>query len=164
MQKKIIGILAASCLVAFCGEAFGSACTSNGTLTASTTGTTCDGTDQLVKTCGDTTTVGNAKEFIYSVTLGSGNGATLSVNGTGFNPYIALMSGTDCNSLDGCNTNNAENAGSAGQDIAIGPTNNAATGQYWLVITDPASAQACGAFTLTVTGSLPVKLQNFSVD
>ena len=163
MQKKIVSFLAAGCLVAFCGNAFGSACTANAALTGSTTATTCDGTDQLVKTCGDTTTIGNAKEYIYSVTLGSGNNATLSVNGTGFNPYIALMAGADCNSLDTCQTSNAENAGNAGQDIAVGPTNGAASGSYFLVITDP-SAASCGAFSLTVTGSLPVTLQKFSVD
>jgi hypothetical protein len=163
MQKKIIGLLAAGCMVAFCGEAFGSACTSTGTLTAAGfEGNTCDGTDQLVKTCGDTTPIGNGKEAILAVNLGTGNNATLTITGTGFNPYVALMAGADCNSLDTCQTNNSENAGSAGAGVVIGPT-NAPVGSYFLVITDP-GGPACGAFTVGVQGTLPVKLQNFSVD
>jgi hypothetical protein len=164
MQKKIIGIFAAGCLTAFCGEAFGSACTADDALTSASTGaSTCDGTDQLVKTCGDTTPIGNAKEYIYSVSLGTGNDASITVTGTGFNPYVALMAGADCNSLDTCQTNNSENAGAADAGITVGPT-NAPTGSYFLVITDPSNAAACGAFTLDITGTLPVKLQEFSVD
>jgi hypothetical protein len=117
-----------------------------------------------VKTCGDQTPIGNAKEFIYGVNLAASNSATFTVNGTGFDPYIALMAGTDCNSLDTCSTNNAENLGSAGQDIAIGPTNNASAGQYWIVITDPTNANNCGPFNLTLTGTLPVKLESFNVE
>lgn len=125
-------------------------------------GDTCAATDQIVNTCGDATAVGNAKDTIYSVTLGATNSATFSVNGTGFNPYIALMSGAACNSLDGCGS--MENAGSAGADIQIGPTGNLPAGQYWLVITDPGNAAGCGTFALTASPTLPVQLQSFSIN
>lgn len=149
-------------------NASASVCTANGTPAITQAGVfsgdTCAGTDQLVKTCGDTTPIGNAKETIFSVTFGAAiNNATFSVNGTGFSPYIGLMSGPACNSLDTC-ASNFENLGNAGQDIGIGPTTNFPAGQYWIVITDATSPSACGTFNLTVSGKLPVQLQSFSID
>ena len=162
MQHKITKILAAGCLAALCGSAFASTCTQDAVLTAATTGgDSCSGTNQLVLSCGDSTPIGGAQDFIYSVTLGSNNNATFTVHTAAFNPYIALMSGASCNSTNGCGA--FENLGNANADVAIGPTANAAAGQYWLLITD-AGANACGAFTLGIVGALPVQLQNFSVD
>ena len=77
MQHRITKILAAGCLAALCGNAFGSACTSDATLTGSTTGDTCTGTDQIVNACSDATPIGNAKDFIYSVNLSASSNATI---------------------------------------------------------------------------------------
>lgn len=157
------GLLSVNASASVCA-ANASTALSGATVPASTVfnGDTCAGTDQLVNTCGDATAIGNAKETIYSVTLGATNSATFSVVGTGFNPYIALMSGAACNSLDGCGA--FENAGNAGTPVAIGPTANSPAGQYWLVITDPSNAAGCGTFALTATPTLPVQLQSFSIN
>ena len=176
MNKKIMMAVLATLMAGVGLDAFASACVADATIPnlpspQNFSGNTCNGTDQLVKTCGDTTTIGNAKDFIYSVSLGATNSATLTVTSpgaaganTGFNPYVALMSGAACNSLDSCNTANSENQGSSGAGVAVGPTGNAPAGQYFFVITDAASATNCGPFNLVVTGTLPVELKNFSVE
>jgi len=176
MNKKIIMAVLATLMVGVGTDAFASACIANAAIPnvpspQNFAANTCTGTDQLVKTCGDTTTIGNAKDFIYSVTLGATNSATFTVTSpgaaganTGFNPYVAFMSGAACNSLDSCNTNGAENQGVSGAGVAVGPSGNAPAGPYFLVITDAAAAQNCGPFNLVVNGVLPVELKNFSVE
>jgi len=170
MNKQLTMALIAAAFACAGSDAFASACVANATFTAPgpAAGNTCNGTDQLVKTCGDGTSIGNGKEFIYSVTLGNTNSAQFTVNspgaagaGTGFNPYVAFMNGAACNSLDSCNTPNAENQGNAATNVSVGPTANAAAGQYFLVITDLASATNCGPFTVALTGTLPVELKKF---
>jgi hypothetical protein len=173
MKKQIMMAVLAALFAGAGGNAFATACTADATFTAPgpANGNTCNGTDQLVNTCGDLTPVGNAKDAIYSLTLGATNSATFTVtspgaagNGTGFNPYVALMSGAACNSLDTCTTNGAENQGNSGTGVAVGPSNNAAAGTYFLVITDAGVATNCGPFNVTLTGAMPVTLKNFSVE
>jgi len=167
MRSKILFAVMSLALAGGSSEVFATACSASaGAITTSPStvnGNTCTATDQLVASCGDTTPIGNAKDSIYSVGLGATNSATFSVNGTGFAPYVALMSGPACNSLNGCGA--FENQGAAGTGVAVGPTANAAAGTYFLLITDgTGSAAACGTFAITVSGVLPVSLQNFSVE
>lgn len=174
MNKKIMMAVLATLMAGAGVDAFASACVANASITGTGSvpgGNTCNGTDQLVNTCGDTTSIGNAKDFIYSVSLGATNSATFTVTSpgaaganTGFNPYVALMSGAACNSLDSCNTGGAENQGNSGAGVAVGPSGNAPAGTYFLVITDAGAAANCGPFNLVVTGTLPVELKNFSVE
>jgi len=173
MKKQLTMILMAAALASLAGSASAAVCAANGTFTAPgpASGNTCNGTNQLTDTCGDSTPIGNGKEFIYSVTLGATNSAAFTVispgaagNGTGFNPYVAFMNGSPCNSLDTCSTNNAEAQGNANTNVTVGPTSNAAAGAYFLVITDLGSATNCGPFNVTLAGTLPVELKTFSVE
>lgn len=176
MKKKLTMAVLSVLLASVGADAFATACVANAAIPNAASpqnfaGNTCNGTDQLVNTCGDLTPIGNAKDFIYSVSLGASNSGVFTVTspgaagaGTGFNPYVAFMSGAACNSLDTCATNNAENQGNSGTGVAVGPTNNAAAGTYFLVITDAGAAANCGPFNLVVTGTLPVELKNFSVE
>lgn len=173
MKKQLTMAVLAAVLMGVGADAFAVACVANATFTAPgpAVGDTCTGTNQLTDTCSDLTPIGGAKEFIYQVTLGAVNSAAFTVNspgaagaGTGFNPYVAFMSGAPCNSLDTCATNNAENAGNAATNVTVGPSNNAPAGVYFLVITDPAAAANCGPFNVTLAGTLPVTLQKFSVE
>jgi hypothetical protein len=174
MKKQIMMAVLAALFAGVGANAFATACVANGTFTnppGTFSNNTCTGTNQLVNTCGDATPIGNAKEFIYQVTLGPVNSAAFTVvspgaagAATGFNPYVAFMSGAPCNSLDTCSTNNAENAGNATTSVTVGPSANAPAGVYFLVITDPAAAANCGPFNVTLAGQLPVTLQKFSVE
>jgi len=161
-SKLIAATLVAACSM-FSTGAFAAACTASaGTVAVGTVaGDLCTATDQLVQTCGDTTTIGNARDAIYLVQLGATNSATFSVTGTGFAPYVALMNGPACNSVNTCPT---EDAGNAGTPVVLNPTDNLPAGNYYLFITEQSGSAACGAISLTTTPVLPVSLQKFSVE
>lgn len=168
-SKLIVAAMVAACSM-FSGGAFAAACTASaGAIPATPSPSTINGdlctlTDQLVATCGDATTIGNARDAIYQVQLGATNNPTFTVNGTGFAPYIALMNGPACNSINSC-VSNGENAGNAGTNVVLDPGDNLAAGTYFLFITDQSgAAAACGAFSLVTTPVLPVSLQKFSVE
>jgi hypothetical protein len=173
MKKQLTMAILAAVFAVVGADAFATACVADATFTAPgpASGNTCNATNQLVNTCGDTTPIGNGKDFIFSVTLGATNSAQFTVispgaagAASGFNPYVAFMSGAPCNSLDSCATPNAENVGNANTNVAVGPTANAPAGAYFLVVTDAASATNCGPFNVTLTGTLPVELKTFSVE
>ena len=173
MNKKLMMVVLGTMFASAGTDVFATACVADATFTAPgpASGNTCSATNQLVKTCGDTTPIGNGKDFIYSVTLGATNSAQFTVISpgaagatTGFNPYVAFMNGAPCNSLDTCSTPNAENVGNANTNVVVGPTANAGAGTYFLVITDAASATNCGPFNVTLQGTLPVELKTFSVE
>jgi len=161
-SKLIAATLVAACSM-FSTGAFAAACTASaGTVAVGTVaGDLCAATDQLVQTCGDTTSIGNARDAIYQVQLGAANTATFSVTGTGFAPYVALMNGPACNSLNACQ---AEDIGTAGNALVINPADNLPAGNYYLFITESTGSAACGAISLTTTPVLPVSLQKFSVE
>jgi hypothetical protein len=161
-SKLIAATLVAACSM-FSSGAFAAACNATaGTVAVGTVaGDLCAATDQLVQTCGDTTTIGNARDAIYQVQLGAANTATFSVTGTGFTPYVALMNGPACNSLNSCQV---EDIGTAGTPLVINPSDNLPAGNYYLFITEASGSAACGAISLTTTPVLPVSLQKFSVE
>ncbi len=161
-NKLMIATLGAACSM-FSAGAFAAACTASaGTINSGGTvnGDLCTATDQLVQTCGDTTTIGNARDAIYQLQFGPINNFTFTVTGTGFAPYVALMNGPACNSVNTCP---AENAGNAGEAVVLDPNNNLPAGTYFLFITEQSGSAACGAFTVTTAGT-PVSLQKFSVE
>jgi hypothetical protein len=174
MKKQITMAVLAALFAGVGTNAFATACVANATFTnppGTFAANTCTGSNQLVNACQDLTPISAAKEFIYQVTLGAVNSAAFTVispgaagANTGFNPYVAFMSGAPCNSTDTCATNNAENAGNAMTNVTVGPSNNAPAGVYFLVITDPAVQANCGPFNVTLAGQLPVTLQKFSVE
>jgi hypothetical protein len=125
-------------------------------------GNTCNGTNIIGTYCD----VANApqKEDIYSVTLASAS-ATITLNnttGAGYTPALVLFQGT-CINGSNCAANSAPTTDGGNATLA---TTGVSDGAYFLAVTaDPnASSTNCGAYNLTWTGTLPVKLQDFSVD
>lgn len=113
-------------------------------------------------------TVPNANgAYVFAVPVGSGNtGLTFKVvsTTTGFNPEMALMaSPCDADPNGGaCAIDDTNNTQTVGPDAPLPAITTGGT--YYLIVTDlNAEAPGCGAFNLTVAGTLPVKLQNFSV-
>lgn len=98
---------------------------------------------------------------VWQVTLGAAQNFTFSVTSAAFTPDIALLKGS-CADNAPCVNSTDYNSGGA---TATSTTVTAQTaGTYYLVVTDSTAVGAqCGAYNLTVVGTLPVKLQNFSV-
>lgn len=162
MRSKLIAATLAALCSLFSVSTFAAVCTASaGTINVGTVnGDLCAATDQLVQTCGDTTTIGNARDAIYQVQIAAASNPTFSVTGTGFAPYVALMNGPVCNSINNCP---GENVGNAGEAVTIDPPNNLPAGTYFLFITERSGSAACGAFAIT-TFAVPVTLQKFSVE
>lgn len=167
MNHYVKGLLGLAMSVV-AASAFGQACTSNANFGGSPNSFTnvdlCGVTDQLAGTCANGTSLATGPDYIYSVTLGTPSSAVFTVNSSGFNAYIALMSGAACNSLDTCGS--YENLGGPGADVSLPSTAGLPAGQYWLVVSDVQANITCpgATFNLSSTGTLPVKLQNFSVN
>jgi hypothetical protein len=116
---------------------------------ASVTGETCDGDTTATGYCGNFPAPGPA--YVFQATFTSARTYTnLEVAGatSAFQPVIYVSS-----VADGCGTN------------AACVTPPIPDGQYYIVVTASAAdgAGACGSFTLSADGSLPVTLQTFTV-
>lgn len=150
--------------VFLCTNAFGQACTATGgPLTGPSTNNydLCTFTDQLAQDCGNSTNIGNAKDAIFSFNLVAGNNTTITVTPANtYQAYVGIMSGASCNSTDTCGSTENESA-SNGAPVSTS-TNGLAAGSYFLIVSNIENT-TCGTFTLAVSGSLPVKLQKFSV-
>src|SRR5690242_3388354 len=116
----------------------------------SATGDTCSGDTTATGYCGNLPAPGPAYVFTVDVSA-AGTFSTLIVTGAiaGFTPVIYLS-----DVAAGCGTN--------APCVAQNPI---PPGSYFLVVTAAASngSGACGTFTLTADGSLPVTLQSFTV-
>jgi len=106
------------------------------------------------------------------VQVNTGGSPSLSVNvvsaTTGFNPELAVMNGT-CNSLTGCSvddTNGTQTvpAGAPASSDTASPAPSVNSSVFVVVSDLNTESPGCGDYTLTVTGPLPVKLQNFSIN
>jgi hypothetical protein len=126
-------------------------------------GTTCGGTDSVSLYCGALDSA-SKPDAIYQMTLaavGPNRTATQialsGVTGAGFGPIIVAYNST-CANGDGCASTG--DGSSALSLAAVG------AGTYFLAVSaSPVDASgACGTFTLTANGTLPVQLQNFSID
>jgi hypothetical protein len=103
----------------------------------------------------------NTGTDVWQVQMGAGQNFTFSVTSAAFVPDIALLS-TACADNSPCvnNTDYSSGTGTATSTTVSGQP----AGTYYLVVTDStASGAQCGAYNLAITGTLPVKLQNFSV-
>jgi len=159
---KNLTIVASALVVgmAFQASAFAQTCANPLAINSNSqvSGDTCTATNSL-PTYGAT---GSPQtEIVYSF-VAQGANATISVgNTTGFNgstPFFVLMPSPCAPGTDYIK------AGAAGADMAV---NGLIDGQtYYVIMTaDPTGpANACGTYTLTVTGILPVELKKFSID
>jgi hypothetical protein len=135
-------------------------------------GNTCPGGKPAINTgltpfcSGDTVPNGNGA-YVFSIPLGAANSGlqfTVVSTTTGFNPELAFMATTcDADPNGGACTIDETNGTQTVGPFAPNPATPAA-GSYFVIVTDLAADNpGCGAFNLTVAGTLPVKLQDFSV-
>jgi hypothetical protein len=112
--------------------------------------------------CGNSTSLNGGGADIYQFNVGATNNFTVTVSSSAFTPQIFFLSGT-CSTSNSC----AQNLTDAGPDSgSVSFTYNpAAAGTYYLMVADTNGndAAGCGAYNLQVAGTLPVKLQKFSV-
>lgn len=104
----------------------------------------------------------------YQVTLGAGQNFSFSVTspgtagGASFVPDIALVSATcaDNAACVGENTTGTATVTNPGSGTFSGHP----AGTYFIYITDSNGTGACGNYDLSFSGTLPVKLQKFTVN
>ena len=169
LTNALSSLLIAGCFLGVASTGFAATCSSTqgtATIAADVAGNSCgnntnfSGSFALCGGVGFSTTGTDA----WVVNMGASQNFTFSVTTSAFTPDIALLSGA-------C----ADNSPCVGGTDYIGPNGAPSTatsatvsgnpaGTYWLIVTDPTAAGAqCGAYTLTLAGTLPVKLQDFSV-
>jgi hypothetical protein len=131
-------------------------------------GTTCDNTNTLTNYTGTCTLPFpyGGENAIYQITLAAGNNVTFSADLTGSAGDLALFLITTCGNGATCFDNSEDLIGAG-----VGPEVIAAAsytpGTYCLYVDSYYAAGnpgSCGTYTLSVTGSLPVELVEFSID
>jgi hypothetical protein len=155
-------LLAVAAQLLLVGGAYAQNCTpSAGTLTDAS-GTvsvnTCTSTDQLASICNSSTPIGAGRDTVYAVQIGAGATGNIGVTAP-FDSYVALLQGT-CTGGATC-SREADSTGVGGLETisAVGLP----AGPYFLLITSFTAAD-CGQTSITVNPTLPVTLQNFSVN
>lgn len=125
-------------------------------------GDTCAATDLVSLYCGAQDSV-NKPDVIYSLTLAAAGASRTATSisitgaGTGFTPTIFLYTGA-CATGDGCQAQ-----GETGFPMDL---TSVGAGTYLLAVSASQvdGSGACGTYTITANGTLPVSLQEFSVE
>lgn len=170
-MKKIQGTLAALALLCGAAPAFSQTCASPTIVTVgASSGNTCaaptgTGTNNIGTYCGAVPSPEN--EIVYQVTLGAGATGSFSLSGVGagFNPAIVLFQAADagaCTVASNCVGLPSDSNGNGGNETLSFAGLSA--GVYYLAVTGSPGSATCGAYNLTVTPTLPVQLQSFSVN
>lgn len=128
-------------------------------------GNTCDASSEtgILSLC---EAAQDAHGHAYVLTVPSaalGSYTTISLTNSGFTGYIAVV---DVTAAGACN-----GSGDTGHCVTAGDIStpiqhvNVPDANYYLIVSNSGvdSPAACGPFTLTANGTLPVKLQNFTV-
>jgi hypothetical protein len=130
--------------------------------TASTTavgGNNCNNNLNFTKICANSETLGGGGMDIYSFDLGAGySGVSVTISTTAFTPELGVIAAT-CSSSTTCVVD--QTVAAAGDVSGTLPTGLTA-GTYYIFVANVTDA-ACGAYNVSLAGTLPVKLQNFSV-
>lgn len=185
MKQSIVTLVVALGAVTCWGNANAAvpACSALALGTANSTpfsvnGNTCtDANNGAVATACQNQTLNGAGAAVYGVTFGgSHNNVNISVQPTGtalpcsgsscgFFPGIYLMDITNGNSCgsQAC-TNTAQTTSVTTSSLSV-PNSFGAAGTFYFFVADTGSdSPGCGPYTLSVSGTLPVKLQKFSVN
>jgi hypothetical protein len=182
MKKPLIALsLMLLCSSSFAVEPTCAAPGAIGTTPFNATGSTCASGSNLTALClGGQAVFG--PQAVYSMVVGANSTLTVSVTGT--TPYdtalyvegpTATPTQAACESSLACDAFGSTDATLAGGTETITPASAPAAGTYYVIIsstnaatgdanTPPAPSAGCGAYALAVTGTLPVKLNGFSVD
>ena len=112
--------------------------------------------------CANADTLGGGGMDVYQLTLGAGNNnVQFTLTSAAFTPELAVVA-TTCSSSTSCLID--QTIASTGTVGPVGfPANPEPAGNYFIFVANVADA-ACGAYGLTISGTLPVKLENFSVN
>ncbi|MBL8299082.1 MAG: hypothetical protein JNN30_12155 [Rhodanobacteraceae bacterium] len=158
-KKTMIAVAAQLLLV---GGAYAQTCTpSAGALNVgSITVDTCASTNQLLSLCNGLDSIGASEDTVYSLTLGNSPTGSVTATPTGYDLKLALLSGT-CSASTTC-TRDADSAGAGGAE-SFNLTGLTA-GSYFVFLTSFGGTPDCGSTNIVVTPTLPVALQNFSVN
>ena len=168
LTNALSSLLIAGCFLGVASTSFAATCTTVGTASAGAAipGNSCGNNLNL---SGSSALCGGVSFSLtgtdaWVVNMAASQNFTFSVTTSVFTPDIALLSGS-------C----ADNSPCVNGTDYIGPNGSPSTatsatvsgqpaGTYYLIVTDPTAAGAqCGAYNLTLTGTLPVQLQGFSV-
>lgn len=160
MKTALIALAAVTCF-GLSAQAFAQTCatplpiTSGGTPTGTRSGDLCTATNSLPTYGGISSP---QKEVVYSFVAQSAN-ATISYVANGYTGVMYLMP-SPCS----LSTDPIALGTSVGTPLPVAGLTNGAT--YYVIVTaNPGGpADACGTYTATVAGTLPVSLQGFSVD
>jgi hypothetical protein len=167
LNNALSSLLIAGCLLGTASAAFAAACSNlQGPINAAGV---FPGSD-----CGNNAAFNGAGTFcggvsysntgtdVWQVSVGAAQNFTFSVTSAVFTPDIAIFAPGSCVDNSAC-VNNTDYSTGTGTATSAAITGNAA-GTYFIVVTDSTAVGAqCGAYNLTVAGTLPVKLQDFSV-
>ncbi|HSX61186.1 MAG TPA: hypothetical protein VLF18_13375 [Tahibacter sp.] len=147
------------------GGAYAQTCSPNaGTLIDSPPSTitvdTCASSNQLLSACNGLDAIGASPDTIYSVQIGATATGGIAATPTGYDLKLALLQGA-CAAGSTC-IRDADNGG-AGQAENFSVAGLAA-GTYFVLLTSFGGSPDCGSTNIVVTPTLPVTLQNFSVN
>jgi hypothetical protein len=153
------------------------------------TGNTCPGgvaaSTAVPTVCGGGTPLNGAGEVVYALQLGATNSVSFSLQSTGsgatsacdpttnncpFEPGLYVLNSTPttgtCGNTQACLV--SQQAVAQGATVSGSLTANKAAGTYYIVVGDSGADNianpGCGPYSLVVSGTLPVKLQKFSVN
>jgi hypothetical protein len=100
----------------------------------------------------------------WAVTVGAGQNFTFSVTSSAFVPDIALLANSCADNASCVGGTDYEGAAGAPSTATSAAVTGQTAGTYYLIVTDSTATGAqCGAYSLSIAGTLPVKLQDFSV-
>jgi hypothetical protein len=151
--------------------AFAQTCPSPGTLPSggSVSGNTCGGDSSVVNFCGGATAAGPTAVYAFQYNGSASSTITVTPSNGTFDAAIAVVSGgASCAASLTANCNDLEDnaTGGGAETSSVSSTNENAAGTYYLLITNLSGGAAnvtCGPYNVTA-GTLPVKLQKFSVN
>jgi hypothetical protein len=165
LKATVAALTVVACGLGYSQFAAAQACsTPDGTLTGANTqidANNCTHNTSFAKICANSETLGGGGMDVIQLDLGAGHtGVSLTLSSAAFTPELGVIA-TTCSSSTTCIID--ETRADPG---SIGPfslADNLAAGSYYIFVANVTDA-ACGAYTLSVAGTLPVKLENFSVD
>jgi hypothetical protein len=161
---KTIALLASGLLM-FASSSMAQTCSAPTTLTSNATavtGNTCTGGDQTLGNVCDNAQITGPTAVYTWVNTGAAPSGNITVTPTGWDTAIFVGdSSTSCAAATAgfCDVK-SDNVGNVAESVSLSGLTNKT---FYLFISSQAAANTCGAYSIA-TGTLPVKLQNFSVN
>jgi hypothetical protein len=163
LKATITALLLVGVGLGYAGVAGAQSCAgTQSTLSSTTTsfaGNNCGNNSNFTRICSNGDTLGGGGMDVISFPIGaSATAITFSLQSAAFVPELAVL-GSPCSSSTACIVDTTIAAtGTASGTVPAGQ----AAGTYFVFVADTNDAN-CGAYNLSFTGTLPVKLQDFSV-